>query len=156
MLWSRHLSDHDATVECVLARVGLDGVDQRDPYAVILALGWRVEPLTTHGPEEGRTLAESRVVQVRFAGSDPYITKVLAHECGHVVLIESGHGLPHCECCADQIGRAVCLGRAGLLRELRDLSPREVAELYAPVFLASEVAQRIAEVRHAMRRTGSG
>jgi hypothetical protein len=155
-MWMRHLSDHDALVESVLARVGLDGMDQRNPFAVLLALGWDVQPLLGAGPEDGRTLVESRTVQVRFAGSDPRITSVLAHECGHVVMIEAGYRMPHCECCADQLGRAVCLGRMGLVGLLRDTHPQEIVEIYRDVLLPSEVSLRAYEVRASLMRTGSG
>ena len=155
-MWARHLSDHDALVESALARVGLDDMDCRDPYAVLLALGWRVEPLVGAGPEDGRTLAASRVVQVRFAGGDLHVASVLAHECGHVVMLESGHGFPHCECCADQIGRAVCLGRMGLVRLLRECTPQEIVDLYRETFLPGEVSRRVLEVRRTLMRTGSG
>lgn len=147
MYWLRHISDPDALVESVLSRVGLDGADLRDPYAVLAALRWSVHPLPGAGPEDGQTDEQQRLVRIRYVGSDQFIYKVLAHECGHVILLESGHRFPHCEHCADRIGRAVCLGRDGLRRRLKTESGNDIVTSLAGLFLPAEVSQRIFEVR---------
>lgn len=149
MHWLRHVSDPDALVESVLSRVGLDGADIRDPYAVLKALKWSVHPLPGAGPEDGQTDECLRVVRIRYQGSNQCIYKAVAHECGHVILLESGHRFPHCEHCADRIGRAVCLGRDGLRRRLKTESGNDIATSLSWLFLPAEVSQRIYEVRAA-------
>ncbi len=147
MMWLRHRGDPDAIVEMVLSRVGWDGMDVRDPAAVVLALGWDLRELDSDGPEDGITSEESRTAYVRFLGDRRDIRRAIAHECGHIVLLESGQRFPHCECCADRIGRAVCLGNSGLRRQMRTESPQSIIGGFDHMFLPSEVARRIAEVR---------
>lgn len=147
MYWIRHVSDPDALAESVLSRVGLDGADIRDPYSVLKALKWPIHPLPGAGPEDGQTDECLRIVRIRYSGSDQFIYKILAHECGHVIMLESGYRFPHCEHCADRIGRAVCMGRDGLRRRLRTESSGEIIESLLHLYLAAEVSQRIFEVR---------
>lgn len=147
--------DVDAIVESVLSRVGLDGLSVRNPTAALLALGWTLAPLVTMGPEEGRVVEADRVAFVRLVGSRPAINRVVAHEVGHIVFLEFGYPLPHCECCVDAAGRAICLGRRGLSRRLRAESPHVIIASLANLFTTAEVARRIFEVRSAeARRTG--
>jgi hypothetical protein len=154
-MWMRHLGDPDAAAEYVLRRIGWDGMDMRDPAAVILALGWDLRELTSPGPEEGRVSEEHRTAYVRFLGDRRAIRRIIAHECGHIIQLEMGHRFPHCECCADQIGRAVCLGRRGIERQLRTEPPQQIVAGWEHIILPSEVARRIFEVRRTSeRRTG--
>lgn len=147
--------DADAIVEGVLSRVGLDGLAIRNPAAVLLALGWTLEPLVTLGPEEGRVVEADRVAFVRLVGSRQSINRVIAHEVGHIVFLEFGYLLPHCECCVDAAGRAICMGRRGLSRRLRSESPQTIIASLANLFVPAEVARRIFEVRSAeARRAG--
>jgi hypothetical protein len=139
--------DVDAIVESVLARVGLDSLPVRNPAAVLMALGWTLDPLVTLGPEEGRVVEADRVAFVRLVGSRPSINRVIAHEVGHIVFLEFGYPLPHCECCVDAAGRAICLGRQGLSRRLRTDSPQTIIASLAHLFTTAEVARRIFEVR---------
>jgi len=147
--------DVDAIVESVLARVGLDGLPVRNPAAVLMALGWTLEPLVTLGPEEGRVVEADRVAFVRLVGSRPSINRVIAHEVGHVVFLEFGYPLPHCECCVDAAGRAICLGRRGLSRRLGSEAPQAIMASLVHLFTTAEMARRIFEIRFAeSRRTG--
>ncbi len=138
--------DVDGVVECVLARVGLDGLPERNPLAVIYALRWAVEPLPA-GERHGQVLPAKRLVLATFLGDDRTIHRTLAHECGHVVLVEAGHALPHCEHCADRAGRAVVLGRRALQRRLRIEPGYRITQDYAHRICPTLVSQRIAEVR---------
>lgn len=143
---SGHVDDIDGMVECVLARVGLDGLAERNPLAVIYALRWTVEPLPL-GERHGQVITARRAVLATFLGDDRAIHRTLAHEAGHVVLVEAGHALPHCECCADRAGRAVVLGRRPLQRRLRIEPGYRITQDYAHRICSTLVSQRIAEVR---------
>lgn len=146
--------DIDGIVEGTLARVGLDGLDVRDPIAVILALGWRLVPLPA-GLTHGVLVEHERLVAMSFVGSVQRVTRTAAHEAGHVVQLEAGLRLPHDEVQTDRWGRAIVLGRAGLLRKMRHSGTATIVGDYADLLPGTDVAQRIWEVRQSLlQRTG--
>lgn len=149
-----HRREVDGIVESTLARICLDGMEQRHPVAVILQFKWGIEP-TTLGHLEGYTHADRKMVGLSMLGGDSRIFKCAMHEAGHVVLVEHGVKMPHCECCADRAGRAIAMGRVDLVRRLRRDHLSDVIAHYAKTIPADEVTQRIWEVRQmTMRSTG--
>lgn len=154
-MWVRHIGDAvDGVTEAALATVGLDGMDVREPLAVLHKLGWGVRPLPK-GVLKGRLDEEKRMIYACLFGEETQVRSAIAHELGHVIKLQQGYRLPHCECCADRIGRAVCLGRDGIVRLLRGGTYSEVndfVDTYSALFLRSEIQLRIHEVRRIMMR----
>lgn len=147
--------DIDGLVEGLLARVGLDGMEERDPLAVILLLRWRPVVLPW-GEFHGIINAEERTVAVDVMGSSDQVTRTWIHECGHVVQCELGVELPHCEILTSAFGRAVAAGRDGVLRRLDRLSTREVIASYAGVLPPCDAAYRVWEVQRSVARLRAG
>lgn len=153
---SRELLEADALVESALARIGMDGMDERDPLAVIYQFKWRVRVLAG-GITQGFTNDKKREVGLSFLGSEQAINKDAAHEAGHVVQYRMRARTPHCEDFTDAVGRAIVIGRAGMLRRLNRLpTTAAVVDSYAHLLPAEEVARRLWEVRRAIMRRMTG
>lgn len=152
----RDLLEADALVESVLAKIGLDGLEERDPVAVIYQLKWKVRVLGG-GIARGFTNDKTREVGLTFLGSEQASNWDACHEAGHVVQYEARSLTPHCEDFTDAVGRAIVMGRAGVLRRLNRLpTSADVVDSYAHMLPSAQVAQRVWEVRRAMMRRLTG
>lgn len=149
---SAHRRDVDWIVEATLARHGLDGMGQRNPFAVILKSGWTLEALKGGRDVIGWTNAERRTVGLVMLGSTADILSAAIHESGHVLLFDHGIKGPHCECCASRAGRSSAMGRLEMVRRLDRYTTAEVIEHYSKTFPPGEVTQRIWEVRQTLMR----
>lgn len=152
---SPYIGEADALVEAVLSAVGMDGMDVRCPIAVIRKLGWYIKALASTTDLHGAFNLQTRTVGLDPMGSLHQVRERAAHEGGHIVLVTQRIELPHDEAFVGRVGRAICMGRAGMVKRLRELTIQDVLDFYTEYFSSQEVCQRIWEVRQTlMRRTG--
>lgn len=143
----------DAVAEVLAKLVHLDGMAIRCPLAMLDLLGIEAEHVPPSKSEDGFFVARPMIrVGINWIGSSKRLRARASHELGHVGLWICGYRLPHNEEHASEVGRALCMGRAEMVRRLAFYTTAEVIESYADMFEPSEVAQRVYEVRISMAK----
>jgi hypothetical protein len=142
----------DALVESVLAKVKADGMDERPVLAMIYALKYRIINITG-SKTQAFTDEKHRIAGLRFENSTPKILEDGCHELGHIIQYEAKVKVPHCEDFTSEVGRAAVIGRSGVLRRLQEMeNSAAVVESYLHLLPASQITQRIWEVRRGLLR----